>query len=85
MKDNWIEFVNLLQPYISGNSTETKYQQEIEYCLRLLGWKSSNQSMHLQVTINIGNNNPIRPDIVIYKNDLPVLFEKVFPSDLSCS
>ena len=41
--------------------------------------------MHLQVTINIGNNNPIRPDIVIYKNDLPVLFEKVFPSDLSCS
>ncbi len=77
MKDNWIEFVNLLQPYISGNSTETKYQQEIEYCLRLLGWKSSNQSMRSQVIVNIGNNNSIRPDIVLYKNDLPVLVVEI--------
>ena len=73
MNDNWIEIVNLLQPYILGNSTEAQYQQEIEYCLRLLGWKSFNKTMQSQVTINIGNNNSIRPDIVLYKNDLPVL------------
>ena len=73
MKDNWIEIVNLLQPYISENSTEAQYQQEIEYCLRLLGWKSFNGTMQSQVTINIGNNNSIRPDIILYKNELPVL------------
>lgn len=73
MNDNWIEIVNLLQPYITENSIEARYQQEVEYCLRLLGWKCSNKTMQSQVTINIGNNNSIRPDIVLYKNDLPVL------------
>lgn len=73
MNDNWIEIVNLLQPYIFGDSTETRYQQEVEYCLRLLGWKSFNKTMRSQITINIGNNNSIRPDIVLYKNDSPVL------------
>ena len=86
MNDNWNEIVNLLQLYITGNSTESQYQQEIENCLRLLGWKSFNKTMQSQVTINIGNNNSIRPDIVLYKNDLPVLpIEIKRPSNICSS
>lgn len=68
-----MEIVATLQPYIVDNSTETKYQQEIENCLKFLGWRNSNKTMQSQVTINIGNNNSIRPDIVLYKNGVPVL------------
>ena len=73
MNDNWIEIVETLQPCIAGNFTELRYQQEIENCLKYLGWRSSNKTMQSQVTINIGNNNFIRPDIVLYKNNQPVL------------
>lgn len=73
MNDNWMEIVDTLQPYIMSNSTEIKYQQEIENCLKFLGWRSSNKTMQSQVTINIGNNNAIRPDIVLYKNEQAVL------------
>ena len=73
MNDNWIEIVETLQPYVKCNSTEPKYQQEIENCLKFLGWRSSNKTMQSQVTINIGNKNSIRPDIVLYKNSIPVL------------
>ncbi len=73
MNDNWLEIVETLQPYIKGNSSETKYQQEIENCLKFLGWRSSNKTMQSQVTIPIGNKNSIRPDIVLYKSESPVL------------
>ncbi len=66
MNDNWMEIVYTLQPYIECNSIEPKYQQEIENCLKFLGWKSYNKTMQSQVSINIGNNNSIRPDIVFY-------------------
>ena len=73
MNDNWIEIVETLRPYAICNSTEPKYQQEIENCLKFLGWRSSNKTMQSQVTINIGHKNSIRPDIVLYKNSIPVL------------
>lgn len=73
MNDNWIEIVETLQPYVKCSSTEPKYQQEIENCLKFLGWRSSNKTMQSQVTINIGHKNSIRPDIVLYKNGIPVL------------
>ena len=40
MNDNWIEIVETLQPHVKYNSTELKYQQEIENCLKFLGWRS---------------------------------------------
>lgn len=73
MNDNWIEIVETLQPYVKCNSTEPKYQQEIENCLKFLGWRSSNKTMQSQVTINIGHKNSIRPDIILYKDGIPVL------------
>lgn len=73
MNDNWIEIVNTLQSYVKCNSPETKYQQEIENCLKFLGWRSSNKTIQSQVTINIGHKNSIRPDIVLYKEGVPVL------------
>lgn len=73
MNENWIEIVESLQPYVKCNSTEPKYQQEIETCLKILGWRRSNKTMQSQVTINIGHKNSIRPDIVLYKNGIAVL------------
>lgn len=73
MNDNWIEIVDTLKPYIYNNSTEVKYQQEIENCLKFLGWRSSNKTMQSQVSINIGNRNSLRPDIILFKENKPVL------------
>ncbi len=68
-----MEMVATLRPYIDGNPTENEYQREIENCLKFLGWKSVNKTMQSQVSINIGNNKSIRPDIVLYKNEDPAL------------
>ena len=38
MIDNWIEIVETLQQCMRGNLKEAKYQQEIENCLKFLGW-----------------------------------------------
>lgn len=73
MNENWSEIIDTLQKRINSKSTETEYQQEIENCLKILGWKSYNKTMQSQVTIHIGNNKSIRPDIVLYKNDIPTL------------
>ena len=85
MIDNWIEIVETLQPYIVGNSIESRYQQEIEYCLKMLGWRQSNGTMQSQVSLNIGHRNTIRPDIVLYKNDLPVLPIEIKRPSNSCN
>ena len=73
MNDNWIEIVETLQPYVKCNSTELKYQQEIENCLKFLGWRSSNKTMQSQLTLGFGAGNTLRPDITLYKNGIPVL------------
>lgn len=73
MNENWNEIIDTLQKRINSKSTEIEYQQEIENCLKILGWKSYNKTMQSQVTIHIGNNNSIKPDIVLYKNDIPTL------------
>lgn len=39
----------------------------------MLGWKTSNGTMRTQYTINIGSSNSIRPDIVLFKDEQPVL------------
>ena len=70
MKDNWYEIVETLQPCIANNTIESEYQKKIEGCLKILGWKSSNKTMQSQIDIRIGNNNSIRPDIVLYKNNI---------------
>ena len=73
MNDNWIEIVETLQPHVKCNSTELKYQQEIENCLKFLGWRTSNKTMQSQLTLGFGAGNTLRPDIILYKNDIPVL------------
>ncbi len=85
MNEDWMEMVATLQPYKEGNSTENEYQREIENCLKFLGWKSVNKTMQSQVTINIGNNKSIRPDIVLYKNEVPVLPIEIKRPSNTCS
>lgn len=85
MKDTWQEIVETLQPCIENNTIESEYQKEIEGCLKILGWKSSNKTMQSQIDIRIGNNNSIRPDIVLYKNNVPVLpIEIKRPGNICC-
>ena len=85
MKDNWYEIVETLQPCIANNTIESEYQKKIEGCLKILGWKSSNKTMQSQIDIRIGNNNSIRPDIVLYKNNIPVLpIEIKRPTNICC-
>ena len=67
MNENWPEIVETLLPYFGVNSAEGDYQREIEICLKFLGWKKTNETMRSQLTLPIGNNSSIRPDIVLWK------------------
>lgn len=71
--NNWDEIVDILSIYITNDTSEGNYQREIVNCLRMLGWRSKEGTLKEQVTLHIGNNNSIRPDIVLYKDNLPVL------------
>ena len=73
MNENWLEIVSALRPYFDNNSTEDAYQREIESCLQILGWKRFNRTMMSQCTRPIGNNNSIRLDILLRKNEMNVL------------
>lgn len=73
MNENWQEIVSILRPHFESNSTEDIYQKEIEACLQILGWKRFNRSMLSQCTLPIGNNNNIRLDILLRKNETNVL------------
>ena len=85
MNDNWIEIVETLQPHVRCNSTELKYQQEIENCLKFLGWRSSNKTMQSQLTLGFGAGNTLRPDIILYKNGIPVLPIEIKRPDNVCN
>ena len=85
MNDNWIEIVETLQPYVKCNSTELKHQQEVENCLKFLGWRSSNKTMQSQLTLGFGAGNTLRPDIILYKNGTPVLPIEIKRPDNVCN
>ncbi len=85
MNDNWIEIVETLQPHVKCNSTEDKYQQDIENCLKFLGWRSSNKTMQSQLTLGFGAGNTLRPDIILYKNGIPVLPIEIKRPDNICN
>lgn len=70
MKENWLEIVQMLRQHFNNNSTEDLYQKEVESCMQLLGWKRYNKSLQTQCVIPIGNNNTIRPDILLSKNNV---------------
>ena len=73
MRDNWLEIVAQLQPYFDVCSNETEYQKEVENCMKILGWKSINKSMQSEYSMPIGNNNTIRIDIFLSKDDYNIL------------
>lgn len=85
MNDNWIEIVETLLQYVKCNSKEHKYQQEIENCLKFLGWRTSNKTMQSQLTLGFGSGNKLRPDIILYKNGMPVLPIEIKRPDNVCN
>ncbi len=74
MKENWKEIVYVLQTDFKVGMLESKFRDDIAYCLRILGWRASNGSVRREVSLPIGNNNSIRPDFVLYKDnkELPI-------------
>lgn len=69
MKDNWLEIYDILSYCINNGVMESTYQREIENCFKVLGWRKTNSTLRSQVTIPIGSNNFIRPDIVQQKEN----------------
>ena len=69
MKDNWLEIYDILSYCINNGVMESAYQREIENCFKILGWRKTNSTLQSQVTIPIGSNNFIRPDIVLQKEN----------------
>ena len=69
MKDNWLEIYDILSYCINNGVMESTYQREIENCFKILGWRKTNSTLQSQVTIPIGSNNFIRPDIVLQKEN----------------
>ena len=83
MNENWFEIIQMLKPHFYNNSTEDIYQKEVESCMQILGWKRYNNSLQTQCSIPIGNNNHIRLDILLSKNNIKVLpIEIKRPSNL---
>lgn len=73
MNENWLEIVSMLRPHFDRDSTEDLYQEGVERCLQILGWKRFNNSMQVQYSLPIGNNNFMRIDILLGKNGINVL------------
>lgn len=69
MKENWLEIYDILTYCISNGVMESTYQREIENCFKILGWRKTNSTLQSQITIPIGSNNFIRPDIVLQKEN----------------
>lgn len=69
MKENWLEIYDILNYCISNGVMESTYQREIENCFKILGWRKTNGTLQSQITIPIGSNNFIRPDIVLQKEN----------------
>lgn len=69
MKENWLEIYDILSYCISNVVMESTYQREIENCFKILGWRKTNGTLQSQITIPIGSNNFIRPDIVLQKEN----------------
>ena len=73
MNENWLEIVSMLRPHFDRDSTEDLYQEGVERCLQILGWKRFNNSMQVQYSLPIGHNNFMRIDILLAKNGINVL------------
>lgn len=69
MTENWLEICDVLSYCITNGVMESTYQREIENCFKILGWRKTNNTLQSQVTIPIGSNNFIRPDIVLQKEN----------------
>lgn len=74
MKDNWKEIIDILRVDFESNSLENRFKDHIISCLRILGWKTNNGTIEREKSLPIGNNNYIRPDILLCKDNaiLPV-------------
>lgn len=84
MKDTWKEIVSDLSDLLDCNSKENEYQKAIENCLKLLGWKKSNNTMIPQYNLHIGSVNSLRIDIVLCKNEKPVLPIEIKRPNVEC-
>lgn len=74
MENTWLEIYDILNYCIMSSTPEAVYQREIENCFKILGWRKTNNTLQSQVSIPIGNNNSIRPDIVLQYETKPGVY-----------
>lgn len=84
MKYTWKEIVSDLSCFLTNNSKESEYQREIESCLKQLGWKKSNNTMIPQYNLHFGSVNSLRIDIVLCKNEIPILPIEIKRPNVGC-
>lgn len=81
MRENWKEIIYVLQTDFKVGMLENKFRDDIAYCLRILGWKPYNGSVRREVSLPIGNNNSIRPDFVLHKDNKEIPIEVKRPGN----
>lgn len=85
-KDVWEEICFILSDNINSNISEKEFESQIVRVIEKLGWKEYKKEISRQLTVQIGRQGSLRPDLVIHgtNNEALVVLEVKRPlEDLS--
>ncbi|MFC1488842.1 type I restriction enzyme HsdR N-terminal domain-containing protein [Thermodesulfobacteriota bacterium] len=68
-KEKWHEICYLLSDSINPNISENIYEQKVIMALETLGWSQFRKEIQTQISLPIGRQSTIRPDIMIHDPD----------------
>jgi hypothetical protein len=70
LKEIWVELCFHLSDNLNPNITENMFEQKVLLALeKLLGWSQFKGEIKVKPSFQIGRNNSITPDIVLYSTD----------------
>ena len=65
----WNKICFLLNENIKQTCNENEYENQVVRVIECLGWDESKKEIRRQQTIPIGNQNSIKPDLIIYDQE----------------
>ena len=65
-KEIWDEICFILSENINSNTNEKEFESQIVRAIESLGWKEYKKEVVRQLSVQIGRQGSLRPDIVIY-------------------
>lgn len=80
MKQDWLEIYNIIDECIKYKVLKSADQHEVGNCFKILSCRKTNSTLQTQLTTPIWNNNFIRPDIVLQKENENELFYDIHHS-----